>query len=56
MNARGKKYKQMALESWKEFKRAVKHNNKKIEVKVNEIAANIEKNVQCSHCFKTIQE
>jgi len=52
MNARGKKYKQMAFGSWKGFKRTVKHNNKKIEVKVNETAANVEKNVQCSHCSK----
>ena len=45
----------MALGSWKGFKRTVKHNNKKIEVKVNETAANVKKNVQCSHCSKRVK-
>ena len=51
MNVKGKKYKQITIGTWRGFKKTIKHNNKEVEVKVQETAVT-EKNVLCLHCLK----
>ena len=42
----------MAIGAWKGFKKTIKHNNKEIEVQVQETAVIEGKNIICLHCLK----
>ena len=52
MDAKGKTYKQMTIGAWKGFKKTIKHNNKEVEVKVQQTAVIEEKNILWLHCLK----
>ena len=52
MDVKGKKYKRMTIGGWKGLKKTIKHDNKEVEVKVQDTAVTEEKNILCLHCLK----
>ena len=55
LDAKGKKYKHMTIGAWKGFKRTIKHNNKEVEVKTQEMAVIEENDILCLHCLKRLK-